>query len=150
MRFAKKNNKAMKVEGKLIVEQETEPKEVKEVDLHSLSLGKKKNFLPLCIYYHLRISSLLFQSPQVRTSYFRMFSFLRLKEHRFTRNRYEVCPFLGEKKQYLPCQKPRCLCTMVDPIAHLGKNTLRSDSQAVPRPALPHSWPRVLFHTGQV
>lgn len=31
----------MKVEGKLIVEQKIEPKEVKEVDLHSLSLGKK-------------------------------------------------------------------------------------------------------------
>lgn len=50
----------MKVEGKPIVVQEIEPKEVKEVDLHSLSSGEKKKIPPLCIYYHLRISSLLF------------------------------------------------------------------------------------------
>lgn len=44
MRFVKKNKKAVKVEGKLIVAQEIE---VKEVDLYSLSLGKNLSSLYL-------------------------------------------------------------------------------------------------------
>lgn len=71
MRFVKKNKKAVKVEGKPIVAQEIEPKEVKEVDLHSLSSGKKKKISSLYLLALediLRISSLLFQSPQARTS----------------------------------------------------------------------------------
>lgn len=47
MRFVKKNKKAVKVEGKLIVAQEIEPRKVKEVDLHSLSLEKNPSTLYL-------------------------------------------------------------------------------------------------------
>lgn len=51
-------------------------------------------------------------------------------------------PLLGERKQYLPWQIPRCLCTVVGPVPRLGKATLTASSQPVREPPLCCSWPK--------
>lgn len=43
-----------------------------------------------------------------------------------------------EKKQYLPCQSLRCLCTVVGPVPHLGKKHPQESQPGCPQasPAL--------------
>lgn len=95
----KKNKKTVKVGGKPIVAQEIESEEVKEVDLHSLSLGEcKKKSLPsvsTTTWGYLPCSFEVLRWGPVASE---CSHFLGLKGHRFTRNRYVVYPFLGQKK----------------------------------------------------